>query len=378
MEHSKINKSKPVPEIIALATDILGNLVNEISEAQYLPIAGHLTIGWSTENEFNASVYSSIQPNDGPEHNIVINYELAVQLYRYAEDFYEFTQEVQLKKDLQQLPSIFPLQLIPTSTPKNACINNMFFGSLTWVLYHELGHAVQEHGIIRKNNGLSTGVDTHAVHTKELSAQGDTPLSRDQSIISHITELAADSEATNIAVFELLRHASIGTDENPKFDWQIVLDNCYLLIASMACTFYRFNRGKMLPAEAVPSGSHPNAIFRLELVVRQTCKLLKFHAAASGYKITDRALLTLVKQAADLGAMFWYFKHSDQSISINDLVIKGLSERPEFKAYAQEIIPAWEKLLPDILPIRHFGSDLGILHFDKEYRQYVFEMQEIN
>jgi len=76
--------------------------------------------------------------------------------------------------------------------------------------------------------------------------------------------------------------------------------------------------------------------------------------------------------------MFWYFKHSDQSISINDLVIKGLSERPEFKAYAQEIIPAWEKLLPDILPIRHFGSDLGILHFDKEYRQYVFEMQEIN
>ncbi len=41
--------------------------------------------------------------------------------------------------------------------------------------------------------------------------------------------------------------------------------------------------------------------------------------------------------------------------------------------YAKEIIPAWEKLLPDILPIRHFGSDFGILHFDKEYRQYVFE-----
>ncbi|MGP6462781.1 hypothetical protein [Pseudomonas parakoreensis] len=373
MEHSKINPSKPTYEITALATGILGNLISEISEAQYEPLSGNLTIGWSTEDEFNASAYSSIQPSDGPEHKIVVNYELAIQLYRYAEGFYEFTQDAKFKKFLQQNPGYFPLQIIPSSTSKNSCINNMFFGSLTWILYHELGHAVQEHGIIRRKYGLNTGLDSHAVLTSELAVQGDPPLSRDQSIISHITELAADSEATSIAVFELLRHANVGTEKEPKFNWQIVLDNCYLLIASMACTFCRFNGGKMLPAEAIPSGSHPNAIFRLELVVRQTCKLLKFYAAATEHEITDRTLLILVKQAADLGTMFWYSKHSDRNVSFDNLAIKGLSERPEFKTYAKEIIPAWEKLLPDILPIRHFGSDFGILHFDKEYRQYVFE-----
>lgn len=373
MEHSKINPSKPNSEITALATSILGDLVSEISEARYAPLSGSLTIGWSTENEFNASAYSSIQPVDGPEHKIVINYELAIQLYRYAEGFYDFTQNAEFKEFSHRNPRYFPLPIIPSSTPKDACINNMFFGSLTWILFHELGHAIQEHGFIRKKYGLSTGPDSHAVITSELAAQGDTPLSRDQSIISHITELAADSEATNIAVFELLRHANVGTEETPKLNWQIVLDNCYLLVASMACTFCRFNRGNMLPAEAIPGGSHPNAIFRLELVVRQTCKLLKSYAAASEYKITDKTLLTLVKQAADLGTIFWHSKHSNHSVNFNDLAIKGLSERPEFKTYAKEIIPAWEKLLPDILTIRHFGSDFGILHFDKEYRQYVFE-----
>ena len=374
-----MSTSKADHEIIEIATNVLGNLVDEISDAQYSKLSGSLRIGWSIKKVFNACVYSVVSSTGGPEHYIEINYELVIQLYRYAERFYVFTQDERLHKFLNNFPADYTsFPLLPHDTTKSSCINNMFMASLTWVLFHELGHAVQEHGVIRKKYCCNAGADGLAdnkssqVYTEELNVQGEKDLSRHCSLIYHVTELAADYEATNISLSEIFRHARQFAPENANLQWEQVLDMCYLMIASMAYTFYRFNGGRMIPQEAAPTGTHPNAIFRMEMVVRQICQLLRLQAVKSEYVITDRHILILSKQAADLGAIFWYFAHSDKSVDIVDLVIKGLSERPEFRSYAKELITTWDNVLPEILEIRYFGSQFGILHFDNEYRQYAF------
>uniref|UniRef100_UPI0013CF1BA4 hypothetical protein n=1 Tax=Pseudomonas viridiflava TaxID=33069 RepID=UPI0013CF1BA4 len=74
--------SKTDKEIIEHATAILRDLTAEISQAQYSPKSGELKIIWSTDKEFNAGAYSAIHPSACPEHKIVINYTIAIELYR--------------------------------------------------------------------------------------------------------------------------------------------------------------------------------------------------------------------------------------------------------------------------------------------------------
>ncbi|UZE14544.1 hypothetical protein [Pseudomonas sp. B21-053] len=385
-----VNESKTDIEINEHATAILRDVTEEISEALYSPKSGKLTIAWSTDKEFNAGAYSAIHPSAGPEHKIVINYTIAIELYRYAEKLFKFTQSDKLKNYLERYPEDYmPLPLIPLSTPGSQFINNMFMGALTWVFFHELGHAAQDHGVIRKNNcetvcNLTSSANNDPVHddeysyTQEVNAQADKKLSHQDSLIHHITELAADSEATCLAVHDLLRHAvpaedwDNGLKDFSKLNWQFIVDNCYLMIAGIACTFFRFNNGRATPEQASATGSHPNAFFRMEMTVRQICRQLKFVAMGAGHEITDREILIIAKQAADLSALFWYYEISDQAMPMEDLLIRGLTERPEFKSYTAEIINAWDDLTPQILEVRSFGSKLGILHFDEEHREYIF------
>ncbi|KTB94316.1 hypothetical protein AO073_07545 [Pseudomonas syringae ICMP 11293] len=385
-----VSESKTDIEIIEHATAILRDLTAEISEAQYSPKSGKLKIIWSTDKKFNAGAYSAIHPSAGPEHKIVINYTIAIELYRYTEKLLKFTQSNELKNYLEDSPEDYmPLPLIPASTPGNQFINNMFMGALTWVFFHELGHAAQDHGAIRKNNcetvcNLTSPAkneqpnDDNYSYTQEVNAQVDKKLSHHDSLIHHVTELAADSEATCIAVSELLRHAvpakdwDDGLKDLSKINWQFIIDNCYLMIAGIACTFFRFNNGRASPEHASATGSHPNAFFRMEMAVRQICRQLKFVTTGAGHEITDREILTIAKQAADLSALFWYYEVSDQTMPMEDLLIRGLTERPEFKSYTAEIINTWDDLTPQIIEVRSFGSSHGILHFDKEHREYIF------
>ena len=376
-------------EVNNLASVVLRDLTEEFSEAVYSPISGKLTSTWSTKKGFNAEAFSKKHPSAGPEHTIVIDYTIATELYRYAEKLSKFTRSEKLKKFLETQPNDYmPLPLIPKSTPGDSFVNNIFLAALTWIFFHELGHAAQDHGLIREKNldtesSTSTSVNDEQPYNEEYSytqeahSQTDKKLSHHNSLIYHVTELAADSEATCTTIFEILKHAA--TVENldalgklPKLNWKFILDNCYLMIAGISCIFFRFNNDRATPTQASATGTHPNAFFRMEMVVRQICRQLKFIAKEAEHKISDREILRLAKQAADLSALFWHHEISDQTISEEDLLIRGLAERPEFKSYTAELITTWDNLIPQIFEARRFGSRLGILHFDKEHREYIF------
>ena len=254
--------------------------------------------------------------------------------------------------------------------------------SITWVLFHELGHSAQEHGITRDkhcptDDDASDSNDTansSRAQTQEVNTKNK-KLTYQESLIHHVTELAADYEATCNVMFEIIRHSTDSEAKDTKPNWQIVFDNCYFMIIGIACTFYRFNNGVLPQSELIPTGSHPNAFFRMEMTVRQICRQLRCLAELHKYDIADRNILVLAKQAADLAAFYWYFVQSDRNIDVTDLIVRGLTERPEFKEYTKEIISTRDKLTPEIFEARHFGSILGFLHFDKEHRDYIFDSE---
>lgn len=141
--------------------------------------------------------------------------------------------------------------------------------------------------------------------------------------------------------------------------------------------FYRFNGGRVSLANSTPIGTHPDAIFRLECAATQFYEFFDMTKKVLGVTISRVDIISLTKQAADMGAMFWHFVHTDASTSITDIVIRGLLERREYKEYAKEIITTWDEISPKILKLRHFGASFGILQFGERYRQYVFETSEI-
>jgi hypothetical protein len=360
--------SKTDLEIYNLAANLLNTITIELEEAQYTRKNGSLSMGWSDSRAYNAGAISHTAYGSVPLHNIVINYEMARQIYRDAEDFCELAKDPEFASFLQGLPGdLFPNPILPEIFTDEDCVKNMFFAGITWVYFHELGHLVQEHGFLRGKSEPGS----NAASISELEARGDIPLVGQEAVIAHATELAADCEATVWCVTELLRHFTddelIASGQN-----RLLLVGCiFLFICSLACVFYRFNGGQIVPANPVPSGSHPNAIFRLECALPQIYELLDILGKRVGHNLSRKELVEMAKRAADLASMFWYFKHSDRSVALPEMLVKGLLNRPEFKEYAQQVIAAWDSVLPKVREVRHFGVRFGILDFDEAYRRYL-------
>ena len=368
-----MSTSKTDLEIYLLAGKIFSEITDDLQEAHYTSKQGSLTVNWSQEQTYNAWAQSETVPGGAPIHKIVLNYELVRQIYRDSEQFCEFAQDPDFLNLVRSMPSgSMPHPLLPETFTKEDCVNNMFFAALTWIYFHELGHLTQEHGFLR----CELNSDSNIISIQELEANANKTLTERESIISHATELAADCEATVMCLCELIRQFTSEELVGTKDEGQGLIGCSYLLICSLSCVFYRFNGGQMMVANPIPTGSHPNAIFRLECAVPQFFETLDMFKDKIGLRESRGDLISLTKQAADLGAMFWYFLHSDRSVKLPDMVIKGLLQRSEFKEYAQKIINAWDEVLPGIRETRHFGPSFGILDFGEPYRQYVFGTQQ--
>ncbi|QHG25031.1 hypothetical protein [Pseudomonas sp. DTU12.1] len=369
-----MQSSKTDIEIYMLAGEVFSTLTSDIQRTHYNNLKGSITLCWSEEKKFNAWAISETTLGGAPIHKIVITYEMARQIYRDVEAFYEFARDIRFLNLLKKMPNgTMPHPLIPKIFNKDDCINNMFFAAITWVYFHELGHLTQEHGFVREERNTSVAESL----IQELESSTEKPLSGQASKISHATELAADCEATVMCLVELARHFTDEKLVGKNDDRQALIGCYYLIICSLACIFYRFNGGRVSLANSTPIGTHPDAIFRLECAATQFYEFFDMTKKVLGVTISRVDIISLTKQAADMGAMFWHFVHTDASTSITDIVIRGLLERREYKEYAKEIITTWDEISPKILKLRHFGASFGILQFGERYRQYVFETSEI-
>lgn len=356
------------PEIYELANNVLAEITQNLNDGIYQQLHGSLSFGWATAPKFNAWAESDTVAGGPPQHKIILHYELARLLYRDAEDFCSFMSNEQTAPLIQTIFSDDASDLLPACFTLEDCVHNMFLGSLTWVYFHELGHLMQEHGRVRTTGGLVSAT----TNIQELDAHAAQILTGRQASISHVTELAADSEATTECLIASARHFLKGPLVDEGDGAEVFIGSVYLLTCSLACIFYRFNAGSSPHVVTPITGSHPSPIYRLELSAPHIYELTELLLKAFGFDGQRKRLVTMTKQAADLGSFFYNYAQGTGTDESLQLFVKGFMQRPEFKPYSREIITVWDEIEPSIMASRHFGVELGLLQFAPDFRDFVF------
>ena len=381
-------------EIYAIAANVINAIVGDYSHGIYADLGGTLKSSWSDEQKFSAWAESEGNIESPPQHKVVLCYELARKLYRDAEDFHQFMDTELSKEIYQALFQDFEMKpRLSEEITRAGSIKNMFIGALTWVLFHELGHLTQEHGYIRLKFG-GIGVNTHI---EDCESDGSQPLNGKAAIISHATEFAADVEAINWCIVELVRHFlplsetdkelilrelsqdELGKDhpllappltesekEHRLLEFQ---GNLFRMVCGMSCAFYRFYGERTVAPEPVPQGSHPTPIRRLELCLPSIFERLD--DAGRGQELhglNRRHLVELCRGAADSSGLFWLWRYGQSTGIPDNFIIKGILQDPHFETYWAAIVSAWDEMEPTIKNIRRFGFNGGMLTFTDALR----------
>lgn len=383
-------------EIYEFAAGIADAVLGDYSAGIYADLGGTLTVAWSTEPKFSAWAESDGNIESPPHHKVVLCYELARKLYRDVEAFHQFMENEFFQNQYQALFEVFEMKpKLSDEITRPDSIKNIFIGAFTFVIFHELGHLIQEHGYIRKKFG-DIGTNTHI---EDCESDGEHPLTGMAAIISHVTEFAADVEAVNWCIVELMRHflplsetdKELIRQELPQAEWgkghpmlapplteaererQLFefQSNLFRFVCGISCAFYRFYGERTVTPEAIPQGSHPTPIRRLELCLPNIFERLDSDGGNELHGLNRSQLVELCSGAADSAGIFWLWRYS-QNIGIPDnFIVKEVMADTYFETYWAAIVSAWDEVEPIIKDIRRFGFPGGMLFFTDYLRSHL-------
>ncbi|RYZ89097.1 MAG: hypothetical protein EOP04_07760 [Proteobacteria bacterium] len=341
-------------EIYSLASRVISEITDALNGGHYRNLNGSLQIKWGLKNTFNAWAESINSSEEPPHHEIGINYELARQIYRDAESFYDFC-EGELQQDAFKECFISRTQpKLPQNYSRSECCHNIFIAALTWVYFHEWGHLVQEHGYIRAKYGVS---DCALVN--ELSTPEQAEIEGNASAIYHVTELAADSEATIFCIAELFRHFK-------KEDMEPALQ---IFVCAICCVFYRFNSSKQPVSDITHIGTHPNPIIRMEFNLASIYEFLSLPGVELG--LSRKTLVEMCSNFGHAVSIWWLMKNGLGGGLGKYFFLEGILGRPEIKGYLIGLVSAWDEISDSIVAIRKLPHSLGLLNFTDEFREYL-------
>jgi hypothetical protein len=331
-------------------------------------------MSWLEKNTVNAWAESTYPDSrEGKvEHKITISYGLIQQLYQHSKMYHEFMVKYQ---DSDYFSHIFqnhnPKSKLPKfDSPENS-INNMLLGGLTWVYFHELGHLIQEHGYIRKK---FSSIHSSSSCIEESYSNFNISLQGKDSSIFHTTEFAADFEAINFCVTELIRH--FFTDDEIKRDVisedsrHEFLSTLYLFVCGLTCTMYLFYGNKKNNLTSSPEGSHPQPIRRLDACIPHLIeKLDLIFKCIPSMKLNRPEIVYLCIGASHSYGIFWQSSNNNHEIELPE----GIQQDPHYMSYWRNIIKTWDEIKNEVESVRWSGSTFGLLQFSDEFRKKFFD-----
>lgn len=364
-------------EIYELASQVLGDITRDLNDGIYTRLDGELTFSWCTKKEFGAFASSLSEVGKPPKHRINMHYELVRQVWRDAEDLCKFLRNIPEDSDVDKLYDFYGDRIkLPKCFNSQDLVNNMFVAAITWVYFHEIGHLMQEHGVIRAEfaNGYGAAAQTTDVH--DFEASDDKRLVGREALVSHVTELAADSEATHFYVIELLRHVTDPDFVDDKERTEVLSGLIYLMVCGIALLFFRFNGNQPILPTAIIEGSHPNPLTRLEFNVPQIFEFLdmigEFEVVNHGL---DRKQLVFLCAKATLSAtLYWSMTKTEKHEFDDRFLPKGLLTNSVVLQYFQPIVRCWDEVLPRVKEIRRFGSPLSLMTFTDSFRSRIADV----
>jgi len=344
-------------EIYQLAGNVISSITKDIQESFYSDLNGELSIIWSEEKKINAWAESVGEVDKPPFHKIGFHYELIRQIYRDIELYSEYI-ESQVDDSIFDMwfhADAQPYELLTSHFAKKAYINNMFMAAITWIFFHELGHLKQEHGYIRHKYTNTTISKIH-----EMNIIDNEEISDEKAAIFHVTEMAADFEAIDTCIFELIR----------QFNGEELKPAIYQFVCGISCVLYRFHGAKPFKIEYYPQGTHPNPLVRLENIIPQIYEFFSLEAVHQviDIELTRESMVKICSSAATSVGLFW-LRNNNTIMQVEDnYFLMGSWNRPGMKSYLKTIVKVWDEIEPDIKKIRRFGTEFGLLTFTQENR----------
>lgn len=364
-------------EICRLAEDILGNITGDLNETTYRPLGGKLSIAWSDKPIYGAFASSPGQSDKPPQHCITFYYAFVVQVWRDAENICKFLRGIPKESGYDKVYDVWGGRVkLPNCFSKNEHVRNMFTAAITWVYFHELAHLMQEHGIIRAEFGKTEdkAEENTDIHDCEVS-QGKRIDGR-EALVSHVTELAADFEATSFYVTELMRHLMDPDFATEQERPEVFSGLLYLMVCGISLVFFRFHGNKPFLPTAAVEGSHPHPLPRLQFLIPQIFEQLdlEIFRADGGYTLDRRQLVALCLKAAFSATLYWSVSNTDNHGFDTRFMLKGIFSDVATLQYLQPIVRIWDEILPRIKEVRRFGEDAGLMYFTEMARSRISDL----
>jgi hypothetical protein len=359
-------------EIYDLATRVLGEITQDLNESIYAKLDGELTIGWHEGEVFGAFASTLGEIGKPPKHRVTIHYELARRVWRDAEDICKFLRSIPKDSDTDKLYDFYGDRVkLPTCFNDEDIVRNMFFAAITWVYFHEIGHLMQEHGVIRKEFVEGGGGTVQATDVCDFEASNNKRLVGREALVSHVTELAADFEATSYYVMELLRHVTAEEFADDDQRIEVLSGLIYLMVCGLSLVFFRFNGSQPILPTTVVEGSHPPPLTRLEINVTQIFEGLDMLGKAIDHGLDRKHLVFLCAKAALSATLYWSMTKSENHRLDDRFLLKGILSNPVVLEYLQPIVACWDEILPRIQEVRRFDSPLSSMTFTDSFRMRI-------
>ncbi|WP_417500073.1 hypothetical protein [Methylophaga sp.] len=266
-----------VEEIAAKVTD---NLVEWANETIFKPIGGCLTLKIETFGEPNARAITYWKKPNNP--TIEIRLSMFQEIYRDAFTFPLISKRIEKETNIinqfheafmspyderymfstgvpeiplesrQGVLNIYcqaMLEVFSKNPNENinandiACRFVMFEIVVAWVFFHELGHLVQRHYMLKSNS--ENRLETEIV---EIDESGD---NLDSDTAAQAREIMADIEGVNLTLQYMKRKGIL----QPQ--------SMYLLLCGVNCMYQRFYQGYKTNLD-ITKGNHPHPVIRNE------------------------------------------------------------------------------------------------------------------
>ena len=185
-------------EIYELASRVIGDITRDLNENTYAKLGGDLMVTWHEERKFGDFASWLSEAGEPPKHRATMHYELVRQVWRDIENLCEFLRSIPKDSDVDKLYDFYgDSTKLPKCFDDDTIVKNMFAAAITWVYFHEIGHLMQEHGFIRAEFTECCSDAAHSTDVHDFEASHDKRLIGREALVSHVTELAADFEATH-------------------------------------------------------------------------------------------------------------------------------------------------------------------------------------
>lgn len=357
---------RPLSEVYHFALDIMNFPLEMLQSTVYGPNTGSLSLQLSPSSKVEA--YAFDRQGKNIDHGIVISYPMVAAIWRDDLAFSIYAKNLFGIADRKRWRRIFDLYkakgraldpdsiVLPKGMNSTYSTHQIFTLAMMWLFNHEAAHLLQSHGAIRGKAGGTSVCSDSSIEVNEFYSHDNTgALTPEESWVWHVTELAADFEAT-ISTLAMLQLQIMDYEKVRAVN---AADELWLYFVSLALVFFRFWEFNKEPFSAEAIGTHPHPGIRYYMAIRTINDVInKSNSYFSRLSIKKR--IAIADDAFMSAGLFWIHRH-DADISMRksfaDVV---LGDAPGIIEYLAKANGIWEGLKGDVIA-NHLSDGVKLL-----------------